>query len=131
MIIINNPQAMMQWLKKPLCCPPKLPTKLHSHQIQSPNPNLDRITGRINSWTSKKLSFAGRLQLLSFVLFSLQVYWLSIFILPKKVLKDISQVFNRFLWNGRVEDNVKAKVAWKDVCFPKKEGGLGLKDLES
>lgn len=48
----------------------------------------------------------------------------------REVLKDISQVFNRFLRNGGVEDNAKAKVAWKDVCFPK-EGGLGLKDLES
>jgi len=65
------------------------------------------------------------------VLFGLQVYWSSIFILLKKVLKDISQVFNRFLWNGGVEYNAKAKVAWKDVCFRKKEGGLGLKDLES
>ncbi|XP_062169099.1 uncharacterized protein LOC133875111 [Alnus glutinosa] len=73
----------------------------------------------------------GLLPLLSSVLFSLQVYWSSFFILPKKVLKDISQVFNRFLWNGGVEDNAKAKVAWKDDCFPKKEGGLGLKDLES
>jgi len=26
--------------------------------------------------------------------------------------------------------SAKAKVAWSEVCYPKKEGGLGLKDLE-
>jgi hypothetical protein len=35
---------------------------------------LDKIIGRINSWASKNLSFAGRLQLFNFVLYSLQVY---------------------------------------------------------
>jgi hypothetical protein len=34
---------------------------------------LDKIVGRINSWTSKNLSFAGRLQLLKSVMYSLQV----------------------------------------------------------
>jgi hypothetical protein len=24
----------------------------------------------------------------------------------------------------------KAKISWNDICFPKKEGGLGLKDVE-
>jgi hypothetical protein len=47
---------------------------------------LDRITGRIDSWLSRNLSYAGRLQFLSSVLYSLQVYRTSIFILPKKVL---------------------------------------------
>jgi hypothetical protein len=91
---------------------------------------VDRISGRIGSWTSKNLSFAGRLQLLSSVLYSLQVFWSGIFILPKKIIRDISQKFNRFLWNGKDSNSAKAKVAWNDVCFPKKEGGLGLKNLE-
>lgn len=62
---------------------------------------VEKITSRIDSWTSKKLSFAGRLQLLVSVLYGLQVYWTSIFILPKQILREISQKFIRFLWNGR------------------------------
>jgi hypothetical protein len=58
---------------------------------------LDRITNRIGSWTSKNLSFAGRLQLLSSVLYSLQVFWSRIFIFPKKIIRDIDQKFNWFL----------------------------------
>ncbi|XP_059441719.1 uncharacterized protein LOC132174022 [Corylus avellana] len=60
----------------------------------------------------------------------LQVYWMGIFILPKKIIRAIEQKFNRFLWNGKEEGVAKAKVAWSDLCFPKKEGGLGLKRLE-
>lgn len=64
------------------------------------------------------------------ILYSFQVYWTGIFILPKKILKAMEQKFNRFLWNGTDDCAAKAKVAWSEVCFPKKEGGLGLKRLE-
>ncbi|XP_059442158.1 uncharacterized protein LOC132174537 [Corylus avellana] len=44
--------------------------------------------------------------------------------------RKLSYKFNRFLWNGKDVEAAKAKVAWSEVCFPKKEGGLGLKRLE-
>jgi hypothetical protein len=91
---------------------------------------IDKITGRIDSWLSRNLSHAGTLQLLSSVLYSLQVYWTGIFILPKRIIKVIEQRFNRFLRNGKSEGSAKAKVSWHELCFPKKEGGLGLKRLE-
>ena len=74
---------------------------------------FDRITGRIDSWLSRNLSYAGRLQLLS--IYSLQVYWTGIFILLKKVVKSIEHKFNRFLWNGKDVKVAKAKLAWNDV----------------
>jgi hypothetical protein len=91
---------------------------------------LEKISSQINSWMAKHLSFAGRLQLLSSVLYIIQIYWLNIFILPKKVIKAIEQKFNRFLWNGNEECFPKAKVSWESICVPKREGGLGLKRLE-
>ena len=91
---------------------------------------LDRIIGRIDSWLSKNLSYVGRLQLLSSILYSLQVYWTGIFILPKKIFKATEQKFNHFLWNGKSEGAAMAKVSWSNICFPKKEGNLGLKNLE-
>jgi hypothetical protein len=82
---------------------------------------LEKITRRIDSWTSKNPSFAGRLQLISTILCGLQVYWTGIFIFPKKIIKDINQKFSRFLWNGRDGNAAKAKMAHNDLCFPKKE----------
>jgi hypothetical protein len=57
---------------------------------------LDWISSLIDSWTSRKLSFAGRLQLLNSVLYGLQVYWTGMFIFPRKAIKDLTSKFNRF-----------------------------------
>ena len=46
-------------------------------------PLLDKIMARIKSWTSRSLSFAGRRQLISSFLYSIQTYWCSMFIIPK------------------------------------------------
>lgn len=59
--------------------------------------------GRILCWTTKFLSYAGRETLIKAVLFSIQVYWSQIFILPSKVIKLIEQTCMRFLWTGGVE----------------------------
>jgi len=58
------------------------------------------------------------------------VYWISIFILPKKIIRAIEQKLNRFLWNGKDEGIARAKVSWNMLCLPKEEGGLGIKKLE-
>ncbi|GAA0176031.1 hypothetical protein LIER_29096 [Lithospermum erythrorhizon] len=42
--------------------------------------------------------------------------------------KEIDSVLKQFVWGWESEKN-KAKVNWSDVCLPRKEGGLGLKDL--
>jgi hypothetical protein len=81
---------------------------------------LAKFTARIDSWCVKHLSFAGRLQLISFVLFSLQVFWARVFILPKKVIRLLEQKLNRFLWCAKYT-KAKAKVAWENVCVPKSE----------
>lgn len=39
-------------------------------------PLIEKITNRVESWTSKRLSYAGRLQLIRSVLFSIQGYCL-------------------------------------------------------
>ena len=57
------------------------------------------------------------------------MYWSSIFILPKKVIKAIEYYFNHYLWQGKCTSRGGIRVAWDKVCLPKK-GGLGLKRVE-
>ena len=57
---------------------------------------IERITARINNWTSKYLTYAGRLQLIQSVIFNIQAYWSRHFILPKGVLKAIDKKCLRF-----------------------------------
>jgi hypothetical protein len=90
---------------------------------------ITKVSSRIDSWLVRKLSFAGRLQLLSSVLFSLQNFWTRVFILPKRIIYLLEQKFNRFLWSGS-DVQAKAKVSWERLCVPKKEGGLGIRRLD-
>ncbi|GJX71997.1 RNA-directed DNA polymerase, eukaryota, reverse transcriptase zinc-binding domain protein [Tanacetum coccineum] len=90
---------------------------------------IDKVKVRVNNWKNKLLSYVGRLQLVASVLASMQIYWASVFILPKAVVKEIDRLLKGFLWcQGNISKG-KAKVAWKLVCRPKKEGGLGIKNL--
>nr|GEX68190.1 zf-RVT domain-containing protein [Tanacetum cinerariifolium] len=75
------------------------------------------------------LSYAGRLQLVASILASMQVYWASVFILPRTVVKDIDRLLKGFLWCQGDLSKRKPKVAWKQICRPKNEGGLGIKNL--
>lgn len=90
---------------------------------------IDKVKSRIQNWRNKTLSFAGRLQLVSSVLSSLHVYWASMFLLPVHVCDSIDKILKKFLWSSGDDGSGIASVAWKDVCKPKNQGGLGLKPL--
>ena len=92
-------------------------------------PLLNKITTRRRVWTSKSLSYGGRLQLIKSVLFSYQVYWSSLFILPASVVSRIESTLSAFLWKGSSLQTTGAKVAWETICYPTAEGGLGIKQL--
>ncbi|KAL2223834.1 UNVERIFIED_CONTAM: putative mitochondrial protein [Sesamum indicum] len=59
---------------------------------------------------------------------TLSLYWASAFILPKAVIKEVEKCLRTFLWKGTSMTGY-AKVAWKDICKPVEEGGLGIKDI--
>ncbi|GJY55984.1 hypothetical protein Tco_0455099 [Tanacetum coccineum] len=92
-------------------------------------PLIEMIRKRIGDWRNKVLSFAGRLQLISSVLSSMQVYWASLFILPIEICNLIDRLFKNFLWTRGESIRGMASVAWKDVCKPKSQGGLGLRSV--
>ena len=92
---------------------------------------FDKIAARINCWSMKLLTYAGRLQLIQLVLYSIQNFWCRHFILLKGVLRKINQMCASFLWKGKKQSSRGARVSWEAICFPKSEGGLGLKELVS
>jgi hypothetical protein len=72
---------------------------------------VDRITSKVRHWTCRTLSYAGRVQLINSVLFSIQVYWASLFLLPGQVIKNVEQIMRSFLWSGSDMRITKVKVA--------------------
>lgn len=73
---------------------------------------------------------AGRITLIQAVLSAITTYCLSFYMLPKKIIREITKMQHKFLWSG---NNTNGKsipwVSWVDVCRKKQEGGLGIKDL--
>lgn len=64
---------------------------------------LQKLKDKVESWSSALLRYAGRVQLINAVLFSMQVFWSRHFLLPKKVLASIVQICSRFLWKVKLE----------------------------
>ncbi|KAL0282289.1 UNVERIFIED_CONTAM: Retrovirus-related Pol polyprotein from type-2 retrotransposable element R2DM [Sesamum radiatum] len=91
-------------------------------------PLIDRLTSRLAGWNHLNLSLAGRTQLIKSVLSSLHLYWASVFILPKSIIKVIESKLRSFLWKGSGSSGL-AKVAWAQVCKAKEDGGLGIRSV--
>ena len=92
--------------------------------------NVEKMTSKIRHWQSRNLSYAARLQLVNIVLMGVTNYWCQIFIFPKMLLRMVNDVCRSFLWHGSPNNSSTRNVAWLDVCNPKKEGGLGIRNLE-
>lgn len=71
---------------------------------------LSNLKTRILSWTNRFLSFAGRLQLIKSILFSLQMFWCYHFIFPSFIFKQVEHLLRNFLWSESDSDSKKAKV---------------------
>lgn len=93
------------------------------------SPLINRIVDLMRGWSGKKLSFAGRLELIRGVIQGITSFWFSIFPMPATVIKHVSSLCRYFLWGKSPSSNYRPLVAWKLVCSPKEEGGLGLLSL--
>ncbi|KAH0639679.1 hypothetical protein KY285_036265 [Solanum tuberosum] len=92
-------------------------------------PLIVKIVSRITSWTRKKLSYAGRVQLVQTVLFGIQSYWSQMFPLPSKVVQIIKAYCRSYVWEGTNTINKKTLIAWDTVCSPKSVGGFNIINL--
>ena len=73
--------------------------------------------------------FDGRLCLIKSVLSALPVHFMSVLQMPKWAIKDIERKCRGFLWKGQeVVSGGHCLVAWKNVCVPIENGGLGIKN---
>ncbi|XP_062104537.1 uncharacterized protein LOC133815748 [Humulus lupulus] len=90
---------------------------------------LEKMVARIRTWSSRNLSYAGRIILINSVLISIHSYWSQIMLIPKQVLKRINSICRAFLWKCQADYEGAGNVAWEKVCRPKKEGGLGFRNI--
>lgn len=65
-------------------------------------PLIDRIVSRLTHWSSRLLSYAGRIQLLKSVTFAIMNYWMQYLPFPKCVIHKIDVICRTFLWTGGI-----------------------------
>ena len=91
---------------------------------------VDRILQRVVSWSTKRLSKAGKLTILKAVLSAVPTYSMSCFQLPVSLCKRIQSVLTRFWWDEVEGEKKICWVAWDQLTKPKALGGLRLRDIQ-
>ncbi|CAJ2636955.1 unnamed protein product [Trifolium pratense] len=90
----------------------------------------DRIWKKINSWSSRCLSQAGREVMIKSVLQSISSYIMSIFLIPHSLSDEIEKMMNSFWW-GHNQEQAKGIhcLSWERLAMHKNVGGLGFKSI--
>lgn len=76
------------------------------------------------------ISMGGRSMIVKSILTAIPLYFMSLFPLSKKVANQLKTLQCTFLWGGNVDSKKTTWVKWDDICKTKKEGGLGVKNLQ-
>lgn len=74
-------------------------------------PLIQSVKAKLNSWSAKSLSFAGRLLLINTVISGISNFWCATFILPKFCIKTINSLCGAYFWKCTIEENHTARVA--------------------
>ncbi|WZZ40579.1 hypothetical protein YC2023_036838 [Brassica napus] len=106
---------------------PLSPKRISAATLQ---PFIDRITSKLHSWTVKFLSFAGKVKMIYSVIYGMVNFWSSVFVLPKWFYAKVDSLCSGFLWKNCTTSASGARVSWLNICKPKSEGGLGIRQLE-
>ncbi|GFZ07066.1 hypothetical protein Acr_19g0000030 [Actinidia rufa] len=99
--------------------------------IEQFNPLITKISDYVSAWAGATLSYAGRSELIRSVLQGVECFWLSILPIPVGVRDKVISLCRNFLWGGKAVSFKKPLVAWREICRPKPEGGLGFIDLHA
>jgi hypothetical protein len=91
---------------------------------------LDAIKIRLGTWGNKYISLGGRIVLINAVLNALPIFYLSYLRMPAKVWREVVKIQRDFFWGGLSGNRRMCWVKWDEICKPKKEGGLGVKNLQ-
>ncbi|GJT84084.1 putative RNA-directed DNA polymerase, partial [Tanacetum coccineum] len=87
---------------------------------------VNRFRDRLSSWKSKSLSIGGRLTLIRSIFGSLPIYYLSLFLAPKKVINLLESIRCRFFWGHNESHRDICWVKWNSILLDHSSGGLGV-----
>nr|GFC42251.1 RNA-directed DNA polymerase, eukaryota, reverse transcriptase zinc-binding domain protein [Tanacetum cinerariifolium] len=92
---------------------------------------VQKLRFRLSKWKVKTLSISGRLTLLKSVLGASPLYNMSIYKVPKGVLKEMEAVRCNFFNGTDPAERKITWVSWDKVLASKKNGGLGVSSFHA
>ena len=105
---------------------PVSPGRLH---IKDWLPLVEKNEKKLATWKGSSMSIAGRVTLINSSLSNALIYHMSMFLLPKTIVKNLDKQRRRFFWQGGGRKRKYHLVKWTTICKSKKKGGLGVKDI--
>lgn len=91
--------------------------------------DLTPIVSRLERWlcaTSSFLAQGSRLQLISSVLCSMPMHFLSTLQIPPGIVGQLNRIIRQCLWRDNFDTPKQSLAAWEMICKPKMKGGLGI-----
>ena len=79
-----------------------LPLGGNPRKVDFWEPVVNKVAKRLASWKKAFLSGSGRLTLIQSVLFSLPIYYLSVFRVLVGVINSIEKMMRDFFWEGHL-----------------------------
>ncbi|GKA91038.1 hypothetical protein Tco_0812908 [Tanacetum coccineum] len=95
-------------------------------RVSNWNTIVQRFSSKLSQWNARLLSVGGRLSLIKSVLGNLPTYYMSIYMMPVSIQKELESMRNKFFISGDEEEKKITWVKWKKCLASKKLGGLGV-----
>ncbi|KAJ9671525.1 hypothetical protein PVL29_025297 [Vitis rotundifolia] len=106
-----------------------LPLGAHHKALSMWDGVEERMRRRLAIWKRQYLSKGGRITLIKSTLASIPIYQLSLFRMPKSVVRRLEKFQRDFLWGGGSLERKIHLINWEVVCTQKEKGGLGIRKI--
>ncbi|XP_015972358.1 uncharacterized protein LOC107495706 [Arachis duranensis] len=108
-----------------------LPSTVNRSKKETFGAIKEKVREKIQGWKRHLLSTSGRHVLIKAVGEAIPIYTLSYFRLPDTLICEIHSILTQFWWGQKGTERKMAWISWDTMSRPKKEGGLGFKDLRA
>lgn len=94
-------------------------------------PIANKILSKLASWKGSLLPIMGKVELIKSVIQRMLLYSFQVYARPVSLLKHLDKSIRNYIWAGPISTRNIVTLAWKIVCLPLVEGGLGIKSLRT